>query len=70
MATPKGMHPGHTDHRKCAKWNIISHRNGILEMHVCWDQIGVREISKELRLIADGLDKMPPDTKGEGAAFV
>lgn len=39
---------------------------GVVDLSVCWDSTNVREIAKELREVADGLDELPEDYEAMG----
>lgn len=40
--------------------------NGICEMEVCWDSTNVRQMAEDMRIIAAGLDALPPDSQAVG----
>jgi hypothetical protein len=45
---------------------LKAYPGGVIDLAVCWDSTNIREISEELRQVADRLDELPEDTEAVG----
>lgn len=52
----------------CARFVLTQSADGVIDLAVCWDSAGVREIAETLRQVAAALEVMPPGTTARAVA--